>query len=96
MMNPYKIIINPVITEKTTKQKAEANTVSFKVHIDATKEDILEAVRSIFNVKVLDVRTIKMKGKPKRMGRFLGRRPQWKKAIVKLAQGEKIPYFEGV
>lgn len=95
MMNPYKIIKNPVITEKTTIQKAEGNTVTFEVHIDATKEQIKEAVHEVFNVKVVEVRTIKMKGKPKRMGRFVGKRSDWKKAIVKLAEGEKIPYFEG-
>ncbi|MBN1879919.1 50S ribosomal protein L23 [bacterium] len=95
MMNPYKIIISPVMTEKTTAQKAESNTVTFKVHIDASKHDIREAVTRIFKVKVEDVRTIRLKGKPKRMGRFIGRRPHWKKAVVKLAQGEKIPYFEG-
>lgn len=95
MMNPYKILISPIITEKTTIQKAEDNTVTFKVHIDASKTDVREAVKTVFNVKVLDVRTVKMKGKPKRMGRFIGRRSHWKKAIVKLAPGEKIPYFEG-
>ncbi len=95
MMNPYKILISPVMTEKTTAQKAESNTVTFKVHIDATKQDIKEAVTRIFKVKVEDVRTIRLKGKPKRMGRFIGRRPHWKKAVVKLAQGDKIAYFEG-
>lgn len=95
MMSPYKIIIGPVMTEKSTAQKAESNTVTFKVHIDATKSDIRNAVTQIFKVKVEDVRTIRLKGKPKRMGRFLGRRPHWKKAVVKLAQGEKIAYFEG-
>jgi large subunit ribosomal protein L23 len=95
MMNPYKILITPVMTEKTTAQKAESNTISFKVHPDATKQEIKEAVTSVFKVKVLEVRTIRMKGKPKRMGRFLGRRSHWKKAVIKLAQGEKIAYFEG-
>jgi large subunit ribosomal protein L23 len=94
-MNPYKILIGPVITEKSTIQKAENNTVTFKVHIDASKEDVKKAVSSVFNVKVLDVRTVRLKGKTKRMGRFVGRRPNWKKAIVQLAQGEKIAYFEG-
>lgn len=95
MMNPYKILVSPVITEKTTIQKAEANTITFKVHIDASKEQIKQAVAEVFNVKVLNVRTIRLKGKTKRMGRFVGRRPNWKKAIVQLAQGEKIAYFEG-
>jgi large subunit ribosomal protein L23 len=95
MMNPYKILIEPVLTEKTTAQKDESNSVTFKVHPDATKKEIKDAIVAVFKVKVLDVRTIKMKGKPKRMGRFAGRRSQWKKAIVKLAQGEKIAYFEG-
>lgn len=95
MMNPYKILIEPVLTEKTTVQKAESNSITFKVHPDATKQEIKDAIASVFKVKVLDVRTIRMKGKPKRMGRYSGHRSQWKKAIVKLAQGEKIAYFEG-
>ncbi|MCD4654373.1 50S ribosomal protein L23 [bacterium] len=94
-MNPYRILISPIITEKTTIQKAESNTITFKVHIDASKEEIKKAVSTVFNVKVVDIRTIRMKGKPKRMGRFSGRRSNWKKAIVQLAYGEKIPYFEG-
>ncbi len=95
-MDPYKVLMTPVMTEKTTAQKAESNSITFKVHPDATKKDIREAITAIFKVRVLEVRTISMKGKPKRMGRYSGRKSHWKKAIVKLAPGEKIAYFEGV
>ncbi|MGB3976073.1 MAG: 50S ribosomal protein L23 [bacterium] len=96
MMDPYKVLKTPIMTEKTTAQKAESNSVTFKVHPNATKKDIQDAIATIFKVRVLEVRTINMRGKPKRMGRFSGRKSHWKKAIVKLAQGEKIAYFEGV
>ncbi len=96
MRSPYDFIRSPLITEKTTAQKAMSNAVSFKVDIRATKVQIRNAVSKIFGVKVLDVKTMKIKGKMKRLGRYSGKRPDWKKAIVKLEPGAKIEYFEGV
>jgi len=96
MKSPYEIIIGPVITEKTTAQKDESNKVAFKVARDATKAQIKMAVKTIFEVDVDKVQTINMKGKVKRMGRFSGKRSDWKKAIVTLSAGESIEYFEGV
>ena len=95
MKNPYQIILEPLVTEKTTTQKDQSNTVSFKVATSATKSQIKKAVSSIFGVKVEKVKTMNMSGKAKRLGRFLGQRSDWKKAIVTLGEGEKIEYFEG-
>lgn len=92
----YDMIRTPLITEKTTSQKALNNSVTFKVDIKATKDQIKKAVEKMFSVKVIDVHTIKVLGKNKRLGRFLGKRSDWKKAIVTLKPGDKIEYFEGV
>jgi large subunit ribosomal protein L23 len=96
MKEYYDIIIEPIITEKSNIQKEEAQQVTFKVSVNATKIQIRQAVEKIFGKKVVDVHTIKMKGKVKRLGRFMGKRPDWKKAIVKLKPGERIDFFEGV
>ncbi len=89
------IIIRPLMTEKSMRQKEELNTVTFRVRPDANKIEIRSAVETIFNVKVADVRTASFQGKLKRMGRHQGRRPDWKKAIVTLAPGHKIELVEG-
>ncbi len=96
MMDIYSIIKEPVITEKATLQKELGNQVVFRVDPRANKIQIREAVEKIFNVKVKAVRTINQKGKPKRVGRFLGRRSGAKKAVVTLYPGHKIEFFEGV
>ena len=96
MKSPYEIIVGPVITEKTTAQKEESNKVTFRVIRSATKAQIKIAVQKIFDVEVEKVQTINMKGKVKRMGRFVGSKPNWKKAIVTLSPGDSIEYFEGV
>ncbi|KPJ50415.1 50S ribosomal protein L23 [candidate division TA06 bacterium DG_26] len=93
-MNPRAIIFEPVITEKATKLKEE-NKYLFKVHKTAGKLQIKKAVEEIFKVKVESVNTQRVKGKRKRLGRFEGRRPDWKKALVKLREG-KIELFEGL
>jgi large subunit ribosomal protein L23 len=95
MKSPYDIIIKPVITEKSMIQKDLGNSVTFKVKINATKLEVKNAVEKVFDVKVLDVKTIRVLGKTKRLGRFSGKRADWKKAIVKLEPGNKIEYFEG-
>jgi large subunit ribosomal protein L23 len=89
------ILIRPLMTEKSMRQKEEENTVTFQVVPDANKVEIRTAVETVFNVKVADVRTASFEGKLKRMGRHQGRRPSWKKAIVRLAPGHKIELVEG-
>lgn len=95
-MNPYEIIRRPLITEKGTIQKEANNQLTFEVDRKANRVEIRHAVEKIFNVHVLRVRTMQMRGKVKRVGRTLGKRRDWKKAIVTLAGGENIEFFEGV
>ncbi len=95
-MTPYEILKKPVITEKSTIQKETTNQLTFEVDRRANKVEIRRAVERIFNVKVVGVRTMQMRGKIKRFGRVLGKRSHWKKAIVTLAQGEHVEFFEGV
>jgi large subunit ribosomal protein L23 len=90
-----EILIRPLMTEKSMRQKEEQNTVTFRVRPDANKVEIRHAVEAVFNVKVADVRTASFEGKLKRMGRHQGRRSDWKKAIVKLQPGHKIELVEG-
>ncbi len=91
-MNPYKVIIEPVLTEKSVNQK-EMNKYFFKVSDDANKTEIKKAVEEIFKVKVKNVRIVSMKPKKTRVGRFEGYRSGWKKAIVTLREG-RIEYTE--
>jgi large subunit ribosomal protein L23 len=95
-MNPYHVIKRPLITEKTTIQKEDANQVTFEVDRLANRIEIKKAVEQIFNVGVSQVRTQQIKGKVKRRGRILGKRRDWKKAIVTLMPGQRIDFFEGV
>lgn len=90
-----RIVLKPLMTEKSMAQKEALNTVTFQVRPDANKVEIRSAVEAVFNVKVAAVRTASFQGKLKRMGRFQGRRPGWKKAIVQLAEGHKIDLVEG-
>jgi large subunit ribosomal protein L23 len=94
MKDYHHLIKGPVITEKTHSLKAVGNKVTFRVNLKANKIEIRKAIEDLFKVKVLDVNTIRMRGKKKRMGRIEGVRPDWKKAVVTLAPGEKIPGFE--
>jgi large subunit ribosomal protein L23 len=93
--NPREIILRPIMTEKSMSQKEAQNVVTFRVRPDANKVEIRAAVEAVFNVKVTDVRTAGYEGKLKRMGRYQGRRPDWKKAVVQLAPGHKIDLVEG-
>jgi large subunit ribosomal protein L23 len=93
--DPREVILRPIMTEKSMRQKEELNTVTFRVRPDANKVEIRSAVESVFNVKVSAVRTASFEGKLKRMGRHQGRRANWKKAIVTLAPGHKIELVEG-
>ena len=95
-MNPYEIIKRPLITEKSTIQKEANNQLTFEVDRKANSVEIRHAVEKIFNVRVVRVRTMQTKGKVKRVGRTLGKRRDWKKAVVTLARGENIEFFEGV
>jgi len=95
-MDIHKVIIGPYITEKGTIQKENFNQVTFKVHKKANKIEVKEAVEKLLKKKVLEVRTINVKGKKRRIGKIEGKRPNWKKAIVKLTPGESIEFFEGV
>jgi large subunit ribosomal protein L23 len=94
-MIQYDVIIRPLITEKTNIQKEVSNQFSFEVDRRANRIDIRRAVESIFKVKVAGVRTMHVKGKPKRRGRVVGKQKDWKKAIVTLMPGERIDFFEG-
>lgn len=95
MKEPQNIILRPLITEKTTQQKEDNHQYVFEVHRDANKIEIKSAVEQLFKVRVIKVRTINVLGKVKRLGRKYGKRPDWKKAIVTLKEGDRIEFFEG-
>jgi large subunit ribosomal protein L23 len=93
-MDSRQIVIRPVVSEKSYALIAQ-NKYTFRVHPDAHKTQIRQAVEEIFNVTVTDVRTMQMKSKPKRRGWTPGKTRSWKKAIVELAPGNRIELFEG-
>ncbi|MBW1667751.1 MAG: 50S ribosomal protein L23 [Deltaproteobacteria bacterium] len=94
-MEIYKVIKRPLITEKGSLQKELYNQVCLEVDRKANKVEIRRAVEQLFKTKVVDVKTMNMKGKKRRMGRNSGKRPDWKKAVVKLAPGQSIDFLEG-
>jgi large subunit ribosomal protein L23 len=96
MPDLYSIIIRPLVTEKSTDKLEREGSYSFVVARDANKVEIAQAIQELFNVRVTDVRTMQYRGKEKRLGRFVGRRAGWKKAIVRLRAGDTIEIFEGV
>jgi large subunit ribosomal protein L23 len=93
---PRNIVRRARITEKGTKIREGQNGYLFEVARDANKIQIKKAIEAIFDVKVNTVRTLRVHGKPKRVGRFAGHRPDWKKAIVTLKKGQTIELFEQV
>jgi large subunit ribosomal protein L23 len=93
-MNPRQVIVEPVISEKSYALLA-ANRYTFRIHPQATKPQVRQAVEQIFGVRVEDVRTANVKAKPKRRGYTAGKRRQWKKAIVQLHEDDVIELFEG-
>lgn len=95
MREAHQIIRRPLITEKGTDLKEQANQYLFEVAGDANKIEIKRAIESLFRVKVHQVRTLSVKGKKKRLGRFVGRTSDWKKAVATLKEGEAIEFFEG-
>ena len=96
MMNPREIIISPLLTEKSTIKRETENIYTFKVAAKANKQQIKHAVEELFKVKVVSVHTMNVLGKMRRMGRFTGRRPSWKKANIQLEPEARIPIFEGL
>jgi len=95
MREVHGIIISPLVTEKSTIQREGQNQYSFKVDKRANKIEIKEAVERLFKIKVTEVRTTMIRGKVKRLGRRFGKRPDWKKAIVTVREGDRIDFFEG-
>ncbi|MCA1683126.1 MAG: 50S ribosomal protein L23 [Actinobacteria bacterium] len=94
-MHASQVIIRPVVSEKTYVL-AEAGKYTFRVHEKAHKTQIRQAIESLFDVKVVDVRTSSVKSKPKRRGQTSGRSRQWKKAYVQVRAGDSIPIFRGL
>ncbi len=94
-MMPYEIIKRPLITEKTNIQKEIANQLTFEVDRRANRIEIKQAIEAAFKVRVAKIQTMQVRGKAKRRGRFVGKRRDWKKAIVTLMPGERIDFFEG-
>lgn len=95
-MNPHQVIRRPLVTEKSNIGREEQNLVVLAVEPAANKVEIRRAVEELFKVRVLDVRTARMPRKTRRLGRHVGRKAEWKKAIVRLAEGDSIEFFEGV
>ncbi len=95
-MNIQEIILRPLVTEKSNIGREEHNLVTLAVDPRANKHEIRRAVETLFEVEVLDVRTMRMPRKTRRVGRFLGRKSEWKKAIVQLVEGQTIEFYEGV
>ena len=96
MKDPRSIVLRAMMTEKGAQLREDRNTYIFKVSPKANKLEISSAIASIFNVEVMDVRTMNVRGKFKRMGRSAGRRSSWKKAIVTLKEGQTIDLFDQV
>ncbi len=95
-MRREDILVRPLITEKSALQNEMGQAVAFQVHRDANKIEIRKAVEAQFKVKVVDVRVARVRGKLRRQGRHAGYKPSWKKAYVRLAEGEKpLEFFEG-
>lgn len=95
MKKLFQVIDSPLITEKGTLLAEDSNQVLFRVPRQANKAEIREAVERLFDVKVVKVRTLNCLGKNRRVGRVVGKRSDWKKAYVTLAEGQSIDFFEG-
>ncbi len=94
-MNQYDVILRPIVTEKSSLMKDAGNQYVFEVARAANKIEIARAVEHLFKVKVLSVHIMNMEGKKRRLGKFSGKRADWRKAIVKLSAKDKISFFEG-
>lgn len=96
MRDPRHVVIRPIITEKSSAALADGNQYTFEVVGDANKHEIKHAVQQLFSVHVRQVRTSRQRGKWRRRGVHVGKQPNWKKAVVTLAEGETIEVFEGI
>ncbi|MCB9777338.1 MAG: 50S ribosomal protein L23 [Alphaproteobacteria bacterium] len=94
MAELHDILVRPIVTEKSSRQMAMGNTYVFEVGVRANKIQIKHAIEQVFGVSVEDVRTVNVRGKTKRFGRFFGKRPNWKKAYVRLADGDSLNFYE--
>jgi len=95
-LHPNEVLLAPVVSEKSYEQIEANHRYSFRVHPDAHKTQIRQAVEALFDVHVVEVRTASVKSKPKRRGTTSGRTRKWKKAIVQVREGETIPIFQGL
>ncbi len=95
-MRVHQVIRRPLVTEKSNIGREDQNLVTLAVDPRANKHEIRRAVEELFDVSVVDVRTMRMHRKMRRVGKSSGRKPEWKKAIVRLAEGQTIEFFEGV
>jgi large subunit ribosomal protein L23 len=95
-MNVHDVIRRPLVTEKSTVARETANVIALAVDPRASKFDVQRAVETLFDVKVLSVRTMRQAPKLRRVGKNAGRKPEWKKALVQLAEGQSIEFFEGM
>jgi len=95
MPTMFRTVVRPIITEKSSAAYQDRGEYHFEVHPDATKPAIRDAIEQLFGVKVTGVWTSNQRGKTKRVGKSVGRRANWKKAIVTLADGDKLDIFEG-
>ena len=95
-MEIHSVIRRPLVTEKSNIGREEQNLVTLAVDPNANKHEVRRAVEQLFDVQVVSVRTMRMPRKKRRVGKFVGRKPEWKKAIVRLAEGHSIEFFEGV
>jgi large subunit ribosomal protein L23 len=94
-VDPYDILIAPLLTEKSTRLREQHNQISFVVSSRANKSEVKKAVEEALKVKVASVNIVNVRGKTKRLGRFEGRQSSWKKGVVTLKEGQKLDLFEG-
>jgi large subunit ribosomal protein L23 len=95
MADLYHTLVRPVVTEKSSSQYGALKEYAFEVHPEATKPEIRAAIQQLFGVQVVQVRTLIQRAKRRTRGKSVGRRPAWKKAFVRLKEGDSIPVFEG-
>ncbi len=95
-MKVHEVIRRPLVTEKSNIGREESNLVTLAVDPRANKHQIKRAVEELFEVEVIRVRTMRMPRKTRRVGKYEGRKPEWKKALVELAEGQSIEFFEGM
>jgi large subunit ribosomal protein L23 len=95
-MNAQQIVLSPLVTERSMTMRDDENKYVFRVHPRATKPEIRKAIEELFEVKVVAVKTMNVLGKSKRLGRYEGQRPNWKKAIVTVHKDQKIEIYDAV